>query len=170
MKIKIVEPGYEGFTGMFGVVEFVDAVSVHDVSSAEINLLSSILRIVDAETDAETGKLAQEAFAMDKPAVVEYFPTLADLAAGVTHGQAKSEAPVVQAKTYTQKELEVIADKKGIAGLREIADPMGLKGTSIGKLIQSILDHQSGVAFEEPTKEAAEVAEVVETAEGVEGE
>ena len=38
-----------------------------------------------------------------------------------------------------QEMLEKVADAKGINGLREIAEPLGLKGRSIPDLIKQIL-------------------------------
>jgi hypothetical protein len=40
---------------------------------------------------------------------------------------------------YTQLELEALADKEGITGLREVAEAYGVKGTSIVGLISGIL-------------------------------
>jgi hypothetical protein len=54
-------------------------------------------------------------------------------------GEATSTAQT----TYTREELEKIADEKGIKGLREIADPLGLKSNSIVPLIDSILEKQA---------------------------
>ena len=51
-------------------------------------------------------------------------------------------APVIadlMAPAYTEEQLAAIADKQGIAGLREIAEPLGVKGNSIAGLISSIL-------------------------------
>jgi len=146
MKIKIVESGYEGFTGMFGVVEFVDAVSVNEVSSAEANLLASIIKVVDAETGLETGNLASEALTRDKPVVVTQYLTQADIDAGIEETNpsvaAVATPVIVGEKTYTQEELEGVADKEGIAGLREIGDALGVKNTSIAGLIEGILAAQ----------------------------
>jgi len=46
-------------------------------------------------------------------------------------------------KIYSREELEKIADDKGIKGIREISDPLGLKSTSIVPLIDMILEHQA---------------------------
>jgi hypothetical protein len=43
---------------------------------------------------------------------------------------------------YTRAKLEAIADKKGIAGLRDIADKFGVKGRAISELIKEILEAQ----------------------------
>lgn len=146
MKIKIIEPGYETFSGMFGTVPFENGVSIDHVSHVEINLLASLVKVVDADTGEETGNLATEAAMWDKTADVIYYPTLADINAGRSTPTIESpvQADQVKTKVYSQKELEDIADKSGIAGLREIADPLGIKGTSIAKLIEGVLAAQDG--------------------------
>lgn len=45
---------------------------------------------------------------------------------------------------YSREELEAIADEKGIAGLREIGNTLGVKSNSIEDLIKKILDKQKG--------------------------
>lgn len=159
MKIKIIEAGYENFSGMFGTVAFDKGVSIDHVSHVEINLIASLIKVVDAETEAETGNLATEAAAWNKTADVIYYPTMADIEAGREVPPTISpvqEAQKQEVKLYTQEELEEIADKKGIAGLREIADPLGVKGTSIVKLIEGIIATQG---------EAPAVEQVVKTEE-----
>ena len=172
MKIKLIEPGYEGFSGMFGTVAFEDGVSVNHVSHAEINLLASIVKVVDFESEAEVGNLATEAASWDKTADVIYYPTLADIEAGRTSPETNSpiqESQVANVKLHTKESLEEIADKKGVAGLREIADPLGIKATSITKLIEKILASQSGVQVE--SVEVADTEEVAgEDADAVEGD
>lgn len=45
----------------------------------------------------------------------------------------------VEGLFWTEKELGEIADKSGIKGLRDIADPVDIKGNSIASLIEQIL-------------------------------
>jgi hypothetical protein len=45
-------------------------------------------------------------------------------------------------KVYSKEELEQIADDKGIAGLRAIADPLNVKDNSIAGLIKEIINAQ----------------------------
>lgn len=44
----------------------------------------------------------------------------------------------------TREELEAIADEKGISGLREIGNELGVKSNSIEDLIGKILAAQKG--------------------------
>ena len=43
---------------------------------------------------------------------------------------------------YTREALEEISDSQGMAGLRTIAEPLGVKGTSKAELITEILEAQ----------------------------
>lgn len=49
----------------------------------------------------------------------------------------------VQMRVYSQVELEEVADKTGIEGLREIARPLGVKSNSITKLVSEIIEAQT---------------------------
>ena len=51
MKIRILDKGFANLTGLFGNVEFVDGVSVEEVSKAEAARLGTIISIEDAVTN-----------------------------------------------------------------------------------------------------------------------
>ena len=149
MKIKIDEVGYEHFTSFLGVTEFVDGVSVNDVLPRQINLLAAIVRIVDAETGVQYGPGYEFDAVKDLKAVTEdvLLLTEAGQASAAKAEQARleelkqaqaDEANGMKKISYTQADLEDVADKHGIAGLREIAEPLGIKGTSVAKLIEEI--------------------------------
>lgn len=84
---------------------------------------------VEAETEAEKAQteLNAEVAAMEAAAAAE---------ANI----APDEATVV----YTREELELIADDKGIGGLRDIGDKLDAKSNSIEGLIDKILTAQKG--------------------------
>lgn len=146
MKIRLVGNGYEALTGMFGDVEFKDGVSVHPVSPAQARFYASITTVENAEDGSELGDNAAFQAALNMEAVTVNLPTLAELQAqgqAAEVGQAP-EVPVAQeAVAHTRESLEAVADKGGIAGLRAIAEPLGVKGTSITKLIKGILKAQA---------------------------
>jgi len=144
-KVKITEPGWETFTGNFGGVEFVNGASEREITEFEMARIAGSVRVVDIATgkqlnDAatlsenigtvleprdEASKISPKAFEdLQKPA------------------DAAPAAPGV-AKTYTNDELLAIADKNGIAGLRDIAAPLNVKGRAIPELIENILAAQS---------------------------
>lgn len=132
MKIRIDEVGYEHFTGQLGLVQFVDGVSVNEVSVGELNRMSAIIRVVDVITDKEVGTLADYGQTSQVEFKVE----------GTEEVVAKfveTNEEIPSTTIYTKAELEALADKEGITGLREVADTMNIKGTSITGLINGIL-------------------------------
>ena len=164
MKIKLIEPGYETYTGFFGIVEFENGVSTHDVSSIEASLLSSILQVEDADTGEKVGQNELERQNWGRAAESTRLPTQAEIDAENGAGSIDMETlgAVAQAivnlitpekKTYTREELEAIADKRGIAGIREVADQFDIKGTSIVKLIDAIMAAQAPAEVTEKAKE-----------------
>lgn len=142
MKIKIEEPGYEGLNGQMGSVDFEDGVSVSEVNPRQVSMLASIIRIVDAETGEQIGPNFDFAKMMDVEA--ESVPMNY-----AQPGEADAKPKDVQyinkgatndnGKAYTQEELEAIADKEGINGVRKIADKIGVKANSIAALISKIV-------------------------------
>lgn len=148
MKIRIVGNGYEAFTGMFGDVEFKDGVSVCPVSPSQARFFASITTVENAEDGTELGDNARFQSAMNMEAQTFNLPTLAELQAScqcaeVGHDESEPQKAEV---AHTKESLEAIADKGGIAELRKIAEPLGIKGTSIGKIIDGILCAQSAQA------------------------
>lgn len=126
MKIKLVGPGWTGFTGHFGVTEFVDGVSVHDVSQREAQHLAAVTAVESLEGH-------------DPSAAQQILDHYKDRAPVVNSGRASAEeVPQVEAKPShgkTAEELMALADKGGIKALRALADPLGLKGNSIKELL-----------------------------------
>ena len=164
MKIKIIQKGYELFTGPFGSVEFANGVSIDHVSRREAERLGSILPIVEINDEGEeNGPISigqTDLDNRDKKAEVKapletQETTEGDDDAAETKGEAEdseSDGPeqgvenesAERAKIYTEAELEAIADKDGMSGLREIGNKIDAKGNSIDKLIIKILQKQKG--------------------------
>lgn len=128
MKIKLIESGWISFTGMLGVVEFADGVSVQDVSHAEASRLASIVQV---ETlDGVNPSPAQQ--------ILDAWT--GDMGNATTDTADKTPAvPAAVGKSWTSAELEELADKSGIKGLREVAEPLGLRGNSIVELIAKVV-------------------------------
>jgi hypothetical protein len=162
MKIKIVEKGYQGFTGHLGQIEFVDAVSVNDFNVREALNLGGYLRIVEVdEAGNELGPVSHAAELASsrnisakvveplKRGVGDKAPDVVEQNAGKTVVVAPDPLPKPEVdaelagKVWTRAELEAVADKDGIKGLRDVATPMGVKGVAIPKLIDDILAAQT---------------------------
>lgn len=152
MKIRLLGQGYEVFTGAFGTTEFADGMSVNDVSGADARFFASLMSIENVDGTGDPGDNAKFQSSLELSAACVTLPTLAEVQAReaaevVTLAPAieGQSAPVVATK-HTQESLEEVADKGGINGLREIADPLGVKATSITKLISDILAKQNGTS------------------------
>ena len=139
MKLRLTQAGFESYTGQMGVVMFENGLSVGDVLPIDAIRISAAIG-----ADWEDGSAAN---------VGEMYLNNMHAPAFVGGGQTEDSAPVEQAApapvaptngtTYTRDELAKIADTDGIGGLRAIADPIGIKGTSIVGLIDAILKQQA---------------------------
>lgn len=144
MKIRIEQPGFAGYTGQIGPVTFVDGVA--DVSVMEARRLGAAMRIVDAETDEPVGPAADMArnrtiaapLVVDQPVQPEPKRAPGERVAGDDEGASEPKLP----KLYTYAELAEIADSKGIAGLRELAQTLNVRGRGIAELIAEIAKAQ----------------------------
>ena len=169
MKIKLIEPGWESYTGPLGAVQFVDGVSVEHVPQSEARTIAATLAVADAETGKDPGEGASFIqLRGELSAPVTTLPTLADLRAQSAVSE-DSVAPAGQVRKFSEAELGEVGDKQGIKGLRAIADELGVKGTSIAALISGILAaqgaHEPAVAIE-PLVVVAEPAVLGATDEG----
>lgn len=138
MKIRITEPGWQGFSGLLGSVEFLDGVSIEDVAKSEASHLAGIVAI---ETlDGKNPSASQ---------------TIID--SGVIHApvevKVKVDDPALAVTDHTVESLSELADKGGIKALRAIAEPMGIKANSISELIEKVMAYQTALA-----KKSAETA------------
>lgn len=127
MKIKLVQPGWETFSDYLGYTLFKDGTSVEEVSPAEAARLASIVSIetLDGKNPSPAQKILDN--------------WSAPMAVATTQTADTAAAPAVH-KSWTASELEAIADEKGIKGLREIGDALGVKGTGIADLVAKIVD------------------------------
>lgn len=146
MLIKIKSPGWDSYTGELGMAHFVNGVSVESISTREAYSIGSILNVVEIDEHGNEGNPVSHAFDLVRQTQVTAPVTpprkrLSDLLAEQAAAEAEKPTPVA-GKVYTQEELEKIAADKGIAGLREIADPLKIKGTAIRTLIAEILVKQ----------------------------
>lgn len=135
MKLRLTAPGWQTYTGQMGVIFFENGLSVADVLPVDAVRVAGVIG-----AEWEDGRPAN---------VSQIYLDNLQTEAAVMQDNRQPEAPVVESSkvaqvttpevTYTEEQLAEIADKQGIAGLREIADPLGVKGNSIAGLIASIL-------------------------------
>lgn len=145
-RIKITEPGWGGYTGWMGAVYFHDGVSVDLVAPIHMARVGALVRCEGLDDREQTGAGAVHANLPDVEAQVrEELPRAdeSDLQAELEGKVEVTPTPAAPATVYTAESLAAVADEKGIAGLREIAEPMGVKGRGINELIAEILAHQA---------------------------
>lgn len=129
MKLKLTAVGYENFTGLFGTVEYVDGLSVNDVMPQTAKRVACVIS-VEWEDGTKVGVADALIANQNMPAPNET----------ATVVPVEVEKPVITTVAWTEEELGAVADEQGIAGLREIAEPHGIKGNSIANLIKGILE------------------------------
>jgi hypothetical protein len=147
--LKIVSKGWTGYTGGLGTVTFKNGVSTEPVPRRIADRLAAVTQMI--EVDAEGNEITAAGIAhrlvTETPGRA---PVKGPLARQTEAERAEEErldmlrkekAPA--SKFYTAGELEVVASEKGLKGLREIADPWGVKDRSIPGLIAAILKAQA---------------------------
>lgn len=148
MKLRLTAPGWQTYSGQMGVIFFENGISVSDVLPVDAVRVAGVIgaewengqpaNVSQIYLDNMNTPASSAPSPAPVPVPVEpkappaFLAPLAPLAAAL--------APV-----YTADELAEIADKQGLAGLRVIADPLGIKGNSIRGLIDGILK-MAGVA------------------------
>lgn len=146
--IRINESGWHKFSGNMGGIEFIDGVSVEDVSRNEMQRISAAVRIQEVISQDESGDVdgkqlgvtADLSRGMGTSAIVKQKETIVEDAVEEELEVAEVVAVDEDGEEYTREVLELIADKEGIIGLRKIAEKFGVKGNSIVRIIDGILD------------------------------
>lgn len=133
-RIKITQAGWATFSDYLCGVKFENGLSEDMVPPSVIAQIGSIMSIEGADDMVQVGMGSEVLANMSNTAPVEVVADPGDAGAAA----AKSTA----AEKYTRESLEEIADQKGIAGLRAIADSYGVKGRGIVELIGEILKAQ----------------------------
>lgn len=181
MKIKLTQPGFETYNGQMGVTFFEEGLSVSDVLVQDAIRMSAVM-LCEWE-DGTSPNIAQSLIDnSDTPAPT--FVSGEDGQHELNDDEIKAaqevQAALIQAgapvgPSYTFEQLAEIADAKGIQGLREISDPLGIKSNSIKNLIDAIVKVTAPAPAVEVLTEVAEapaeaVVEVVAEAPAAEAE
>jgi hypothetical protein len=135
-KIKLLSKGWMNLTGFFGVHQFVEGVSVDELTSREVEQIGAIVQIEVLNTDGSSeqgGAGTRELKSRNK--------SIEGKAVKAT-GKKKAEVKVPTDESltwdFTAETLAELADQ-GISPLREFATPYGVKGTSIVGIIDGLL-------------------------------
>lgn len=135
-RLRITEAGWGGYTGPLGGVPFTNGLSDELVDAQTAFRLGSILRVELCDDGVQAGAAGE---------LLRLHNTAMEVKAELPLQMDAAPTPESTTKTpaYTREHLEKIADKDGIAGLRKIADPKGIKGRGIAELISEILADQA---------------------------
>lgn len=133
MKLRLTQPGFETYTAQMGVTFFENGLSTTDVSVMDATRMAAVMGCEwEDGTPANVGQIYLDNMHTEAPVFA---------APGAPDKLVVADVSVVSVG-YSEADLAAIADAKGIAGLRDIADTLGIKGNSIGGLIAAILKAQ----------------------------
>jgi hypothetical protein len=137
-RLKITERGWENYSDTMLGIQFKDGLSVDAVSHVTAAQLGSVLRVEAVDDGAQVGAGVVSLDLQDAKAVV-----VVPLTEKTPDTTSPEKAAKVVVEKYTRTQLEEIADQNGIAGLRSIAEKLGVKGRGIVELINEILKAQA---------------------------
>jgi len=188
MKIRILDKGFANLTGPFGTVEFVDGVSVDEVSAAEAARLGTILSVecVDSGKNPSTTQLMVDIHAKNteelgikaaglrkattvQPQVADNQPESVPQASHETVKAVLEGTPALK-YDYDVEQLDALVKREGIAGLRAFASAYAVNGQSVATIIKKLMElkaenvkpEQEEPKKEEPTAEEVEEARKAE--------
>lgn len=163
MRVKLLGVGMQYFNGMMGAVKFENGVS-GEMTLREANALCASMRAEIIEGDEK--KIVNRTYEMskkDEAPVKAPMSTLEDVENAVKNIPDETIEKIVEVAAalgntlvdirdsasvkgggviYTEELLGKIADERGIVGVREIADTLGVRGKSIKGLIDGIIESQ----------------------------
>lgn len=144
-RLRIVQKGYEKYSGPIGAYEFKDGVSVEALPRMNRDRLAVAFQFVEINEDGSeqpsgvTHRLVEERD-LRKPVEAKLIRQTEEERAAEQVALVEKKRPV--RVIYTDEQVHEIMSSKGIAGLREIAQPWGVKHRSAKVLMQMILDEQ----------------------------
>ena len=159
IKVRIVQPGMQTYTGYIRGTRFVNGESVDAMPIRHALLLGAACALEDMEGRTVSPNYVEFVDAHEVTGLTNLpprSPTVEENLQRVEEPEPveESEDEVVdfyepneehaEAKKWTLEALEAIADGEGINGLREIGDEFGVKERSIDGLIREIMKAQAG--------------------------
>lgn len=144
MKLRLTGGGYENLTGQFGLYDFVDGLSTTDIPPKNAYRIASTVGAVwedgASANNVDLYNLYLNTSPDDIQPIKENQQQEPEKVIDPPKKKSKSKAePSTSVKTWTKEQLENIADKDGIDGVRKVADELGIQGNSINELIEQIL-------------------------------
>jgi hypothetical protein len=143
-RIRLIEPGWETYTGHLIGWEFVNGLSALPVPPVMAQQIGTALRVEAVDDGAQVGAGVTMQDNLHRGAeVTPELPRQSDEAMNAPTEPVAEPTPTPKSVTfYSRAELEAIADRSGITGLRQIADTLGVRGRGIVELIREIGEAQ----------------------------
>ena len=144
-KLKITAPQWANYTGSLGVVHFTNGVSDEFVPDHIRRRLSIGMEMIEIDADGNESRNSAAYKLLSTNTI--HAPVNAPLSRQTETEKAREDLSIAmesgkQPTFYTRENLEAIADKEGIKGLREAAEIWDVKHRSIPALIDMILAAQ----------------------------
>lgn len=138
--VKIVEKGFEGYNGIIEGVQFTNGVSQEPLSQFSAERVGAFMKIVNADNpDEPLGLGYRMANARNQgQAPREPLQKVERTKTGKKKEPVKKADKVVSYE-FTKADLEAVADKEGITGLRKVAEQYDVRGRSIAEIIDSLM-------------------------------
>ncbi len=136
MKLRLTQPGFETYTGQMGVVFFEDGLSTTDVRPLDAVRMAA--QFLCEWEDGTTASVAQSLLDHANTPAPVFLVGEKQHDQDALNAGTQVEPGTTATSAFTEEELSKIADEQGIKGLREIAEPLGIKGNSIKELIAAL--------------------------------
>jgi len=137
--VKIVQPGFETYNGIMEGVRFENGVSVESMSQFSAERIGAFMKVVNADDGGEPLGMGYRMANAKTTGVAPREPLqfIARTKTGKTKEAVKKSKLI--SYDFTKAQLEGVADKEGILGLRKVADQYDVRGRSISEIIESLL-------------------------------
>lgn len=150
--LKIVSKGFETYNGQLNIITFKNGVSTEPVQPLIAKRISACMTVVACDAEGNEGEVRQ--FVGVQHSLINDTLMRAPISAELkrqTEADRSMEAKLDAARSleaptealYSQEDLETLADKSGIKGLREVGDAWSVSARSIPDLIAKILAAQA---------------------------
>jgi hypothetical protein len=145
MKLRILQEGWETFTGQLGVNTFQDGLSVEDMLPRDaVRIAAQMFALWEDGSTPTLGSEFGQLLSMSAPIVGEgHDENHVVVPQNDTALISEGAAPAEKVAKHSFETLSKVVDEKGIAGLREIGNEFNVKAKAVGELMNLILEAQA---------------------------
>jgi hypothetical protein len=150
--LKLTSKGFETYNGHLNIILFRDGISTTPVPERIADRIAAATACVACDEDGNTGETLQHVGiqnrliddSKNRAPVAKRLARQSDSERSVEERVDLSKALKAPSETlYTRQDLELLADKAGIKGLRDIGKNWKVTGRAIPELIEKILNAQA---------------------------